>query len=161
MKFLNIKRYKNGQRRPEYSYFRYGLDFILFLYFKDILKEPEFQEGTIDTEELAEKYYRSQIPIFTISIILLLVPFIDGRLFLARYEMSFLLLPVSLIFCYFPEFILFRKITSLSLKHFFIRFDLKTSEPQVVHHDFTHQFSFLASCASVLIQFDINPLYHK
>ena len=77
---------------------------------KDILKEPEFQEGTIDTEELAEKYYRNQIPIFTISIILLLAPLIDGRLFLARYEMSFLLLPISLIFAYSPEFILFRKI---------------------------------------------------
>ena len=28
IKPIKFKRFKNGQRRPQYSYFRYGLDFI-------------------------------------------------------------------------------------------------------------------------------------
>ena len=44
IKPIKFKQYKNGQRRPQYSYFRYGLDFIRDILFHIHSKEKQFQE---------------------------------------------------------------------------------------------------------------------
>ena len=100
---------------PEKSYLRGGSSYErMFRNVENILTEPEFEEGTIVSQELVGRYYRSQIPIFTISILAVLLPLYDGDLSFSSLEFGFLFFPVAVAICFYPEIMLYRAMSKIT-----------------------------------------------
>ncbi len=90
------------------SYLRGGSSYErMFRDVEDILTEPEFEEGSIDSDELLSRYYRPQAPIFVVSILAVLLPLYNEGLSFSSLEYGFLFFPVAVAICFYPEITLY------------------------------------------------------
>jgi hypothetical protein len=116
---------------PEKSYLRSGSSYtMMFRNVKDILTKPEFEEGTIDSQELLGRYYRSQVPIFAVSILTVLLPLYDGDLSFSSLEFGFLFFPVAVAICFYPEITLYLAMSKETPSK--IRLNLEEEEENVI-----------------------------